>query len=187
MIRAELAPRLRALAHRVEVQNILRPGGAAAQRPTLSDIPRALPLAAPLPLAAAPVSSLPRLAAKPELVVVGVSTGGPNALSSLLAALPRDLGVPILIVQHMPPIFTQVLATNLSMKSSVPVVEGKQDEDSSQHRLPRARRKAYASGARPCRREAAATVRRSSGELLPAGGGLPVPLGGQTFPPRRWL
>lgn len=127
-IRAELAPRLRALAHRVEVQNILRPGGAAAQRPTLSDIPRALPLAAPLPLAAAPVSSLPRLAAKPELVVVGVSTGGPNALSSLLAALPRDLGVPILIVQHMPPIFTQVLATNLSMKSSVPVVEARQDE-----------------------------------------------------------
>jgi two-component system, chemotaxis family, protein-glutamate methylesterase/glutaminase len=60
-------------------------------------------------------------------VVIGVSTGGPNALTKLLAELP-PLGVPILIVQHMPPIFTQLLAANLSAKSSVPVVEASHNQ-----------------------------------------------------------
>ncbi|MGC2111226.1 MAG: chemotaxis-specific protein-glutamate methyltransferase CheB [Candidatus Korobacteraceae bacterium] len=127
-IRAELAPRLRAVAHRVEVQNILRPGAAAAPRPTLSDKPPAFPSEAAAPPAASASNFPPQLVRRPELVVIGVSTGGPKALTTLLAALPRGLGVPILIVQHMPPIFTQVLATNLSAKSSAPVLEAKQDE-----------------------------------------------------------
>lgn len=54
-----------------------------------------------------------------ELVVVGASTGGPNALAELFALLPGDLPVPLLVVQHMPPLFTRLLAERLTKNSSV--------------------------------------------------------------------
>ena len=54
--------------------------------------------------------------AKPEMVLIGVSTGGPVALAQLLPAIPRDIGVPILIVQHMPPIFTKSSGRKLGGK-----------------------------------------------------------------------
>jgi two-component system chemotaxis response regulator CheB len=65
---------------------------------------------------------------KPDLVLIGVSTGGPNALARLLPALPRDLGVPLLIVQHMPPIFTLSLAESLAAKCAIRVREAAQGE-----------------------------------------------------------
>jgi two-component system chemotaxis response regulator CheB len=58
-----------------------------------------------------------------EIVAIGVSTGGPNALAALLTALPEDFPVPIVIVQHMPPIFTRFLAERLDSKAAVRVVE----------------------------------------------------------------
>jgi len=48
-----------------------------------------------------------------DVVVIAVSTGGPNALAELLPEFPADLPVPILIVQHMPPMFTDLLADRL--------------------------------------------------------------------------
>lgn len=51
--------------------------------------------------------------APPEVLVIGVSTGGPNALSTLLPDIPGDFPLPILIVQHMPPLFTKLLADRL--------------------------------------------------------------------------
>ena len=48
-----------------------------------------------------------------EAIVVGVSTGGPQALATLVASLPSSLPVPVLIVQHMPPMFTTMLAERL--------------------------------------------------------------------------
>ena len=59
-----------------------------------------------------------------EIIVIGASTGGPNALLEIFPHLPEDLP-PILIVQHMPPIFTAQFAKNLSMKSKVQVEEGR--------------------------------------------------------------
>jgi two-component system chemotaxis response regulator CheB len=59
-----------------------------------------------------------------EALVIGVSTGGPNALSVLVPALPGDLPVPVLIVQHMPPVFTRLLAERLQSKSALTVREG---------------------------------------------------------------
>lgn len=48
-----------------------------------------------------------------ELVVIGVSTGGPSALEVMLPLLPKDFAVPIMIVQHMPRLFTGALAERL--------------------------------------------------------------------------
>lgn len=58
-----------------------------------------------------------------SVVAIGVSTGGPNALVSLLLALPRDFPVPIVIVQHMPPVFTRLLAQRLTALGGIPVEE----------------------------------------------------------------
>ena len=58
-----------------------------------------------------------------ELVAIGISTGGPNALASMLPEIPGDIGVPILIVQHMPPVFTESLAKSLNAKCSIKVKE----------------------------------------------------------------
>ncbi len=59
-----------------------------------------------------------------SILAIGVSTGGPNALIELFSLLPKDIPVPIVIVQHMPPIFTKYLAESLSCKSKVQVNEG---------------------------------------------------------------
>ncbi len=59
-----------------------------------------------------------------EIVCLGTSTGGPNALAEVFANLPADLPVPIMIVQHMPPLFTALLAERLSAHSSMPCHEG---------------------------------------------------------------
>src|SRR5271166_6583865 len=60
-----------------------------------------------------------------ELVVIGTSTGGPNALAEVLPHLARDLPVPVAIVQHMPPLFTGMLAERLDNKSAIKVREAK--------------------------------------------------------------
>lgn len=80
-----------------------------------------------LPSATGEVSR-PRAAApaRIEAVVIGVSTGGPNALGQLLPGLPRNLGVPVLIVQHMPAYFTACLAKSLGKVSPLPVVEAQE-------------------------------------------------------------
>lgn len=50
-------------------------------------------------------------------IAIGVSTGGPQALSKFLSGLPKDFAAPILIAQHMPPVFTQLLAQRLSSQT----------------------------------------------------------------------
>jgi two-component system chemotaxis response regulator CheB len=59
-----------------------------------------------------------------DVVAIGVSTGGPNALSVLLPQLPQSLPVPVVIVQHMPPIFTKLLADRLAAQCGIGVKEG---------------------------------------------------------------
>ncbi len=58
-----------------------------------------------------------------KVVVIGVSTGGPNALAELLPRFPGDFPLPILIVQHMPPAFTRSLAERLNAMTELQVQE----------------------------------------------------------------
>ena len=57
------------------------------------------------------------------IVAIGTSTGGPKALERVMAALPADLGVPVVIVQHMPPLFTRTLAKTLDDRCPLTVQE----------------------------------------------------------------
>lgn len=79
----------------------------------------------PEPATITPPPSSPNLGTfKADVIAIGVSTGGPNALIELIPNLPSNLGVPILLVQHMPPVFTASLASNLDKKSPLTVKEG---------------------------------------------------------------
>lgn len=84
---------------------------------------RAVPATAAAPAARA-ATPVPRRRAGPiEVVGIGISTGGPKALNDMLPLLPADLRVPVLIVQHMPPVFTASLAESLARRCAVPVRE----------------------------------------------------------------
>ena len=72
--------------------------------------------------------SAPRRDVPVEIVVIGTSTGGPNALGEVLPGIPAKFSVPLLIVQHMPPIFTGFLAQRLSSRTSFPVREAVDDQ-----------------------------------------------------------
>ena len=80
---------------------------------------------APARPADTPVSPLPRPTPSGvvDIVAIGVSTGGPNALLELFRNMPADLPVPIVIVQHMPPVFTKQLANRLTANSKIVVEE----------------------------------------------------------------
>jgi len=71
-----------------------------------------------------PASHTVKLARKPpKVLVIGISTGGPQALTQLFQGFPERLGIPVLIVQHMPKLFTRSLAESLDKKTSLTVVE----------------------------------------------------------------
>ena len=69
----------------------------------------------------------PRMSYRPtrrlDVVAIGVSTGGPNALARLVPGLAPRFPVPLLIVQHMPPLFTALLAERLRRTSGIAVCE----------------------------------------------------------------
>ncbi len=65
----------------------------------------------------------PKMARRAKILAVGSSTGGPNALMTFFSQLPKDLGVPIILTQHMPPKFTTMLAKHITEKTGFPCVE----------------------------------------------------------------
>ncbi len=110
-VREQLIPKIKALCPRhvpepppprvrPTASPAARPGGAAKIAPARNAGPREI-----------------------EVVTIGVSTGGPNALAAVMGALPADLRVPIVVVQHMPPMFTKLLADRLSAGSPLTIRE----------------------------------------------------------------
>ena len=92
----------------------------------LSPRPKFAPAARPRPVRAAPAPRM-GLATKPDLVAIGSSTGGPQALRDVMSAIPRDARIPVVITQHMPKLFTAILAEHLS-KCGLPAAEAKHNE-----------------------------------------------------------
>lgn len=66
---------------------------------------------------------------KEKVVVIASSTGGPQTLERLIPYLPKNTPSPILIVQHMPPVFTRSFAERLNKSSEVEVVEAKSGDE----------------------------------------------------------
>lgn len=100
-VRDELLPKLRALGRRTVPQSI-----AARVRPAVKTG-----------------------TARCEVLAIGCSTGGPNALSSLFESLPADFHAPVLVTQHMPPVFTGLLAKRLDSLSHLTVLEAEHGMD----------------------------------------------------------
>lgn len=88
-------------------------------------VPQGKAAVTPPPFAVAQAASLERT---PKLVLIGTSTGGPAALTSVLGALPADFPAPVLVVQHMPPGFTAPLAERLNRICRLSVKEAEDGE-----------------------------------------------------------
>ena len=119
-LKADLAPRLEAC--RLVRKN--RPAIRAASRPTTAAAGETKQTSA-LPSRPQFPPSTASLRRTPEIIGIGVSTGGPVALNKLLPLLSPQTP-PLVIVQHMPPIFTKTLADDLNRRCQFEVVEGYQ-------------------------------------------------------------
>jgi len=125
-VTALLTPMIRNIQKRIETKKRIREKYQSGKPLTFPTAP--LDIAIPQrmesrPLPARPFSS--GIRSRSEIVAIGISTGGPNALSRMMPMLPADINVPIVIVQHMPPLFTQSLANSLNAKCNIAVREAK--------------------------------------------------------------
>ena len=102
-VRAELVPKIRAIV------------AASRATPTVTAPTR------PSSDGSAPVAAL--RSSRVEAIVIGSSTGGPNALAEVIGRLPSNLRVPVLVAQHMPPVYTTYLAQRLDSLSPLSVRE----------------------------------------------------------------
>jgi two-component system, chemotaxis family, protein-glutamate methylesterase/glutaminase len=102
-VREQLIPRIKVLTGRPATPGPARAAAAAA------------------PVRPAPPRTGP--SKKPAVLVIGSSTGGPEALAKVLPQLPASLPVPVLLVQHMPPVFTRQFAQRLDRLCALRIVE----------------------------------------------------------------
>ncbi|MDD0854204.1 chemotaxis-specific protein-glutamate methyltransferase CheB [Halobacteriovorax sp. GB3] len=114
MIKKELVHKIKAFASRTtkrsEVKKIIQQVSTAERQDTSSSLE----------------DIVGSMTVKPKLVCIGCSTGGPEALSKIFRGLNKKPNYPILLVQHMPPMFTEKLASMLDKISPVDVVEAKE-------------------------------------------------------------
>ncbi|HSF26408.1 MAG TPA: chemotaxis response regulator protein-glutamate methylesterase [Actinomycetes bacterium] len=112
-VREQLVPRIKALCPRDHAAVPTYPRGVPAAGAGLASARTAPRARAGLALATR----------RPEILAIGASTGGPEALTTLLGALPADLPVPVVVVQHMPAVFTRLFAERLNRSCAIEVGE----------------------------------------------------------------
>jgi two-component system chemotaxis response regulator CheB len=112
-LREEMIPKIKQFFRMPEQSRVAAPTESAR-------VPAAQPVRPGVPV-------LQKMKVRPRVVVIGVSTGGPTALGAILPSLPADFILPILVVQHMPPLFTRLLADRLNSTCKLPVEEAHQD------------------------------------------------------------
>ncbi len=112
VIREQLIPQIKALC----VRNGRGTPEAAPRPAPAATVPTTLPPTFKIPAPRPPSGPV-------QILTIGASTGGPNALAELFGGLSAGLPVPIVIVQHMPPMFTRLLAERLTSQFSIPVQE----------------------------------------------------------------
>ncbi|HEX2956866.1 MAG TPA: chemotaxis response regulator protein-glutamate methylesterase [Chitinispirillaceae bacterium] len=119
LIRNELLPRIKTFQRKLEIHSILHRNesvGIGIKKTVHQNTECKTPSTPHL-------NENVKLMGRPEMVLIGVSTGGPAALARLIPQIPEDFNVPVFIVQHMPPMFTGALAESLESKSKIKVVE----------------------------------------------------------------
>ncbi len=108
-LRDDLIPKIKALCGQAVVRSVInRPQPAQTEAASESR----------------PVVIRPAKKERVDVLAIGISTGGPNALAEFMPAIPADFPVPIVIVQHMPPVFTKLLAERLDNKAAITIFEG---------------------------------------------------------------
>jgi two-component system, chemotaxis family, protein-glutamate methylesterase/glutaminase len=113
-LRQELVPKIRQFFEFEGEQPVAAVAASAVPRPV--EVKRPAVMAGPRVTA---------VSLAPKILAIGVSTGGPTALAEVIPRIPKGFPLPIVIVQHMPPMFTALLADRLAQKSKIPVVEAK--------------------------------------------------------------
>ncbi len=121
LLKKDLCDRIKALAKKKNIQNILTGQTSLARKVRETPVRTDPGVISPRkPLSS---SQVIQRSIKPRVVVIGISTGGPQSLSRMMPRLPDSLGVPVLVVQHMPPMFTRSLAEDLNNKCALEVGE----------------------------------------------------------------
>jgi two-component system, chemotaxis family, protein-glutamate methylesterase/glutaminase len=124
----DLAPKIHALTSQYQSPNP-PPSHAQSQRPgaeLFQGQPQAIIPGLPRTPLLLPLAQPPRaqtISSSPTVLAIGVSTGGPAALDVLLPALPANFPLPVLIVQHMPELFTKLFAERLDGRCKLRVRE----------------------------------------------------------------
>ncbi len=137
--RRDLLTKLKALAPRpippVPTQgNLAQPSAPTAPIAPTARTTTAPPPAAPARKMHAPVAQppqtrgTPRHNGRPEIIAIGSSTGGPQALRDVISAIPADVRAPIVIAQHMPALFTKILAEHLTKAGKLVCKEAEDNE-----------------------------------------------------------
>jgi two-component system, chemotaxis family, protein-glutamate methylesterase/glutaminase len=117
LFRRDLIEKIRTLGHgRMSPRHPVRvPATGRIAPPAGKPMPLPQARKGQIETAAAPLQLRPFSAASPRALLIGASTGGPQALAAVIEKLPAAIDrAPLLITQHMPPTFTTVLAEHLS-------------------------------------------------------------------------
>lgn len=153
----ELLPKIRALAGASRPSSLSKPNGILPPGPRAGQLYPYATFSQP--------QNQPVITAMPTILAIGVSTGGPAALDQLLPALPETFPLPILIVQHMPEVFTRLFADRLNGLCRLRVHEAAEGDPIAAGTIAIARGNWHMEALPPSRPGAPATLHLSQGAL----------------------